>query len=377
MPEGVNRPPPAHALTPVSIAKKPRRFCRAGFSFGMMRPMMSRSLQSPSISCVIPAFNEARNLDTVVPQFLAALARLSSHVELIVVDDGSRDDTQTVMQTLCAAHREVVYLKLSRNFGKEPALTAGIDAARGDVVVLMDADGQHPVELVPEMLARWRDGCDVVYAVRKTRDDQSGLQASLTGLFYKLVNYGNRVKIPANAGDFRLMDRKVVEALKRLPERNRFMKGLYAWVGFNSTAIDYQPLPRTDGKSNFGLRGSLSLALTGILAFSIAPLRALTLVGLVLSAIALGYGGWVVMEYFFLGIAVPGYATIVVGMMFFSGIQLLSIGVLAEYVGRIYEEVKQRPPYLISQRSGRGLSAPASATGGEPSRPDQPEASLL
>jgi glycosyltransferase involved in cell wall biosynthesis len=207
----------------------------------MMRPMMSRSLQSPSISCVIPAFNEARNLVTVVPQFLATLSRLSSRVELIVVDDGSRDDTQTVMQALCAAHREVVYLKLSRNFGKEPALTAGIDAARGDVVVLMDADGQHPLELVPEMLARWKDGCDVVYAVRKTRDDQSGLQASLTGLFYKLVNYGNRVKIPANAGDFRLMDRKVVEALKRLPERNRFMKGLYAWVGFNSTAIDYQP----------------------------------------------------------------------------------------------------------------------------------------
>lgn len=339
--------------------------------------MMSRSLQSPSISCVIPAFNEARNLDTVVPQFLATLSRLSSRVELIVVDDGSRDDTQTVMQALCAAHREVVYLKLSRNFGKEPALTAGIDAARGDVVVLMDADGQHPVELVPEMLARWKDGCDVVYAVRKTRDDQSGLQASLTGLFYKLVNYGNRVKIPANAGDFRLMDRKVVEALKRLPERNRFMKGLYAWVGFNSTAIDYQPLPRADGKSNFGLRGSLSLALTDILAFSIAPLRALTLVGLVLSAIALGYGGWVVMEYFFLGIAVPGYATIVVGMMFFSGIQLLSIGVLAEYVGRIYEEVKQRPPYLISQRSGRGLDASASVTGSENSHSDQPEASLL
>ncbi len=355
----MTRVAPAAGLTK---CKKPRPYSLRGVFFWHDAHMISRSNRSPSISCVIPAYNEARNLGTFVPQILATLRPLSAHIELIVVDDGSRDDTTAVMQSLCSDHPEVVYLKLSRNFGKEPALTAGLDATRGEVVVLMDADGQHPVSLVPEMLAKWRAGSDVVYAVRKTRDDQSGLQVSLTGLFYKLVNFGNRVKIPANAGDFRLMDRKVVDALKRLPERNRFMKGLYAWVGFNSTAIDYQPLPRADGKSNFGLRGSLSLALTGILAFSIAPLRALTMVGMVLSAIALGYGAWVVGEYFVTGIAVPGYATIVVGMMFFSGIQLLSIGVLAEYVGRIYEEVKQRPPYLISQRNGSGLadSAPLS-----------------
>jgi len=324
--------------------------------------MTPRSNPTPSISCVVPAFNEARNLGVVLPQILNTLLSLSDQVELIVVDDGSRDDTTQTMQTLCAAHHELVYLKLSRNFGKEPALTAGIDAAQGEVVILMDGDGQHPVALMPEMFKKWQSGSDVVYAVRKNRDDQSGLQVSLTGLFYKLVNFGNRVKIPANAGDFRLMDRKVVDALKSLPERNRFMKGLYAWVGFNSTAIDYQPLARADGKSNFGLGGSISLALTGILAFSIAPLRALTVTGLVLSALALGYGVWVVGEYFFTGIAVPGYATIVVGMMFFSGIQLLSIGVLAEYVGRIYEEVKQRPPYLISQRAGRGLASSAYAS---------------
>jgi glycosyltransferase involved in cell wall biosynthesis len=323
--------------------------------------MMQRTNSSPAISCVIPAFNEARNLGAVVPEILATLMSLSPQVELIVVDDGSRDDTSGVMRALCAAHPQLLYLKFSRNFGKEPALTAGIDAALGEVLVLMDADGQHPVALLPAMFKKWQQGADVVYAVRQSREDQSSLQVSLTGLFYKLVNFGNRVKIPANAGDFRLMDRKVVDALKSLPERNRFMKGLYAWVGFNSTAIDYQPLPRADGRSNFGLRGSLSLALTGILAFSIAPLRALTMVGLVLSALALSYGAWVVGEYFISGIAVPGYATIVVGMMFFSGIQLLSIGVLAEYVGRIYEEVKQRPPYLISQRLGAGLALPATA----------------
>ncbi len=321
----------------------------------MMQNMLTRPKLLPTISCVIPAFNEARSLGALVPEILTTLARLSSQVELIIVDDGSRDNTADVMQTLCDKHPGVIYLKLSRNFGKEPALTAGLDAAQGDVVILMDGDGQHPVSLLPEMLDKWQQGSDVVYAVRQTRHDQSGLQIKLTAWFYRLVNLGNRVKIPANAGDFRLMDRKVVEALKRLPERNRFMKGLYAWVGFNSTAIDYQPLARTDGKSNFGLLGSLSLAFTGILAFSIAPLRALTLTGFVLSVLALGYGVWVVGEYFFTGIAVPGYATIVVGMMFFSGIQLLSIGILAEYVGRIYEEVKQRPNYLVSQRIGLGL----------------------
>jgi glycosyltransferase involved in cell wall biosynthesis len=317
--------------------------------------MPTRQTLTPSISCVIPAYNEARSLGSLVPEVLNTLQGLSAHVEVIIVDDGSRDDTMAVMHALCARYPQVSYLKLSRNFGKEPALTAGIDAAQGDVVILMDGDGQHPVSLLPDMLAKWHEGSDVVYAVRSTREDQSGLQIKLTAWFYKLVNLGNRVQIPANAGDFRLMDRQVVEALKRLTERNRFMKGLYAWVGFNSTAIDYQPLPRSDGKSNFGLRGSLSLAFTGILAFSIAPLRALTLTGFMLSMIALGYGLWVVGEYFITGIAVPGYATIVVGMMFFSGIQLLSIGILAEYVGRIYEEVKQRPNYLVSQRLGQGL----------------------
>lgn len=339
--------------------------------------MMPRSDSSPSLSCVIPAFNEARNLGHVVPHILATLTRMSERVELIVVDDGSRDDTAQVMSALCAQYPQVVYLKLSRNFGKEPALTAGLNATRGDLVVLMDADGQHPVELLPEMLAKWRTGADVVYAVRKTRDDQSSLQATLTGWFYKLVNLGNRVQIPANAGDFRLMDRQVVNALNSLHERNRFMKGLYAWVGFNSTAIDYEPLPRADGQSNFGLRGSLSLALTGILAFSIAPLRALTLLGLALSAIAMGYGAWVVAEYFFSGIAVPGYATIVVGMMFFSGIQLLSIGVLAEYVGRIYEEVKQRPTFLISRREGGGLPPTEAAPQSSGTPVFQPTSSLL
>ena len=303
----------------------------------------------------MPAFNEAGNLGMVVPQTLAALGPLSPQIELIVVDDGSRDDTARVMQALCAAHPQVVFVKLSRNFGKEAALTAGLDAARGEVVVLMDADGQHPAALLPEMLAKWQQGADVVYAVRKTRDDQSALQAGLVSLFYKLINWGSRIEIPANAGDFRLMDRQVVNALKALPERNRFMKGLYAWVGFNSTAIDYEPLPRADGLTKFGLGGSFALALTGMIGFSTAPLRLLTWVGLLLSLASLGFGSWVVMEHFLHGVSVPGYATLAAGMMFLSGIQLLSIGILAEYVGRIYDEVKLRPRYIVAQRSGQGL----------------------
>ena len=339
--------------------------------------MMLSDRQPPSISCVFPAFNEAGNLQALVPKALALLAGLSGRVEVIVVDDGSQDDTAHVMKMLCKTHPDVISLTLSRNFGKEAALTAGIDAARGEVVILMDADGQHPPSLLPLMLQKWEQGFDVVYALRKTRDDQSSLQVSLTAKFYKLVNWGSRVTIPADAGDFRLMDRRVVEALKSLPERNRFMKGLYAWVGFSSTAIDYEPLPRISGNTNFGLRNSLSLALTGLVAFSTTPLRALTWLGLAVSLASLAYGLLIIVKVFLIGIEVPGYASIMVAMMFLSGIQLLSIGVLAEYVGRIYEEVKRRPTYLISDRDGTGLGSVAGTRAVEPLKSVAHEARTL
>lgn len=313
----------------------------------------------------MPAYNESRGLSAVVKRVLAALAALSPKVEVIIVNDGSRDDTGTVARQLCESHPEVRLLELSRNFGKEAALTAGLDATQGDVVVMMDADGQHPESLLPDMLEKWRQGSDVVYAVRQSRDDQSALHKRLVGWFYKLVNFGNRVKIPPGAGDFRLLDRQVVLALNSLPERHRFMKGLYAWVGFPSTAIDYEPLDRQGGESSFGLRGAFRLGVTGLLAFSSAPLRVVGLLGVVLSLLAMGYGGWVIIEYFWLGIDVPGYATLVVGMMLLSGVQLVSIGLLAEYVARIYDEVKQRPNYLVASRSGQGL------LGARPSLPQE------
>ena len=312
---------------------------------------------NPSISCVMPAYNEAGNLGVVVPHVIKALNNLSKNIEIIVVNDGSRDATAKILADLSTTFPQIVALNLSRNFGKEAALTAGLEATQGDVVVILDADGQHPVDLIPEMLQKWEHGSDVVYAIRKTRHDQSALQIAFTSVFYKLINWRSRVQIPANAGDFRLMDKKVVLALRELPERNRFMKGLYAWVGFNSTAIDYEPLPRADGQSNFGFRGAMSLAMTGLMAFSVTPLRLVSYFGLMLSLASLGYGAWVIFDYFWFGADTPGYATIVVGMMFLSGIQLLSIGVLAEYVGRIYEEVKQRPMYLIGSKIGKGLQS--------------------
>ena len=326
--------------------------------------MNERAQAVPRISCVMPAFNEAATLPRVVPQVLAALAQLSPHVELIVVNDGSRDATSAVASALCAVHPQLVLIDLSRNFGKEAALSAGLDGARGDVVFLMDADGQHPTTLLSEMLAGWRQGYDVVYTVRRTRSDQSALQRRLTGVFYGLLNWHARVKVPRNAGDFRLLDARVVQALRLMPERHRFMKGLYAWVGFRSLALDYEPLPRLAGETRFGFVGALALGTTGLFAFSATPLRLMGMAGVVLSLAALLYGLWVVFEYAFLGISVPGYATIVAGMMLLAGVQLMAIGLLSEYVARIYDEVKQRPLYLVAGRSGQGLAdggAPPSA----------------
>ena len=322
----------------------------------MHQNMLRIRPQKPRISCVVPAYNEALNLPAVLPAIGRQIAAMTDQFEIIVVNDGSRDNTLEVANALAVQYPEIVVLDLSRNFGKEAAITAGLEAAVGDVVILMDADGQHPTTLLPTMLEKWQEGLDVVYAIRRTRNDQSTLHAALTAWFYRLVNWGSRVKIPRDAGDFRLMDKRVVAALVALPERNRFMKGLYAWVGFSNVALDYEPLPRQQGESRFGLRGAFRLALTGMLAFSTVPLRLLTLSGLLLSLAAMFYIAWVLLEYFYWGIQVPGYATLVVSIMFFSGIQLLALGIMSEYVGRIYDEVKRRPVYLLRQRTGQGLS---------------------
>ncbi|MBC7993855.1 MAG: glycosyltransferase family 2 protein [Rhizobacter sp.] len=310
----------------------------------------------PSISCVMPAYNEAENLPSLLTQLTAQLALLTDRFEVLIVDDGSTDSTAEAIAPW-VIQGGVRYLRLSRNFGKEHALTAGIDHARGEVVVLMDADLQHPVEIVAKMLDAWQAGADMVCAARASRADESWTKRAGTALFYWIVNRkGSKVQIPVDAGDFRLMDRRVVDALKSLPERNRFMKGLYAWVGFRTEIIDYQPAERHAGHSSFSLRSLAHLALTGVTAFSNVPLRLWSAVGAVIAVGAIGFGVLIVIEHFVNGHDVPGWATLVTSLMFFSGVQLLSIGILGEYVGRIFDEVKQRPIYLVASEQGSGLA---------------------
>jgi glycosyltransferase involved in cell wall biosynthesis len=307
----------------------------------------------PAISCVVPAYNEAANLGPLLSGLTAQLAALTERWEVLVIDDGSRDATAAAIAPWLVSPG-VRYLRLSRNFGKEAALTAGIDHAAGDVVLLMDADLQHPASLVPQMVQAWRDGADMVCAARASRADESWAKRIGTAIFYQLVNRDAAVPIPVDAGDFRLMDRRVVDALKSLPERNRFMKGLYAWVGFHNVIIPYVPAERLAGSTSFSMRRLARLAFTGVTAFTNAPLRLWSAVGVVIALCAIAFGFWIVVETFVYGNNVPGWATLVTSMMFFSGVQLLSIGILGEYVGRIFDEVKQRPVYLIGSQAGRG-----------------------
>ncbi len=315
----------------------------------------------PAMSCVVPAYNEAANLDPMLASLTAQLAALTDHWEVIVVDDGSRDTTPAAMAPWLV-RPGVRYVRLSRNFGKEAALTAGIDRAAGEVVLLMDADLQHPASLVPEMLAAWVAGADMVCAARASRADEGLAKRLGTALFYALVNRNSGVQIPVDAGDFRLMDRRVVDALKSLPERNRFMKGLYAWVGFHNVIIPYVPNERLSGTTTFSVRRLTRLAMTGVTAFTNAPLRLWSGLGVLIALLALGFGAWIVIKHFIYGTDVPGWATLVAGMAFLSGVQLLSIGILGEYVGRIFDEVKQRPVYVVGLEAGRGAIVAA----GEP-----------
>jgi glycosyltransferase involved in cell wall biosynthesis len=316
-----------------------------------------RATRTPSISCVVPAYNEALNLPRLLPALIDRLGTLTDSWEIIVVDDGSRDATLAALEPWLGG-TGVVCLALSRNFGKEAALGAGLDHARGDVVVTMDADLQHPVDLLAPMLARWREGADMVYAVRADRREESAFKRLGARVFYRLLKFGSSIDIPPHAGDFRLMDRCVVDALCALPERTRFMKGLYAWVGYRSCAIEFSPPPRFAGRSGFGMRALLSLAASGITAFSNLPLRMASALGSLLAVVAIGYGAWVVIDHFVNGSGVAGWATIVVGLMFFSGVQLLFIGVLGEYLGRVYEEVKLRPRYIVARQLGGAPAGP-------------------
>ncbi len=303
------------------------------------------------LSCVVPVFNEG----PVICQFLEAiqtqLAQITQDYEIIVVDDGSSDDTVSLIEGYCSDSR-VKLIELSRNFGKETALTAGIDATSGDAVVLIDADFQHPLEMIPVFVDYWRQGYQMVYGVRQDRDGESFLKKKGAQFFYHIMHSSTGIDVPAHAGDFRLMDRVVVNALKSMPERNRFMKGIYAWVGYKTIGLPFQVRERLAGESGWGLAKLAGLALSGITAFTTLPLRIVGGVGLLISIISFFYAFFIISKTMILGTPLPGWPTVIVAITFIGGIQLLSLWVLGEYVAGIFNEVKQRPKYLVQRTLG-------------------------
>jgi glycosyltransferase involved in cell wall biosynthesis len=318
-----------------------------------------RSLSQIALSVLVPAFNEARCIEDTLGAIGEQIADRVAYWEIIVVDDGSTDETAQIVRSLPRG-LNVTLVRLSRNFGKEAALKAGLDYARGDVVVVMDADGQHPPDKLVPMLERWWGGYDMVYGVREDRQSESRFKRWGAKLFYSLLSTSSHTEMPADAGDFRLMDRRVVDALRSMPERNRFTKGMYAWVGFRSIALPYIPLPRSSGKSTYTKLKLAALAVTGFTGFSALPLRLASAVGLLLALLALAYGAEVIFDRLVYGEDLRGWPTIVASIMFFSGVQLLFIGVLGEYLARVFDEVKGRPNYIVAEIVRPGQQAGAS-----------------
>ena len=312
-------------------------------------------MQPATLGIVIAAYNEAEALPAMHARLSQVLDAMGLPAQVVYVDDGSRDATWQVLGAIAADDPRVRLLRLSRNFGKELALTAGLDHVDADAVVVLDADGQDPPELLPEFVARWREGHDVVYGTRASRDGESWLKRATASAFYRTINRVSNTGIPADTGDFRLMSRRVVESLRGLRERQRFMKGLFAWVGFPNTAIAYRREARIAGRSKFNYWRLWNFALEGITGFSTAPLRVATYVGLGTALLAFGYGMWIIAKTLAWGDPVQGWPTMMAVVLFLGGVQLMALGVIGEYLGRLYLEAKQRPLYLVQERREPGL----------------------
>jgi polyisoprenyl-phosphate glycosyltransferase len=273
---------------------------------------------------------------------------------VVYVDDGSGDDTLAIVQALPASALDIQVISLSRNFGKEAALLAGLDHARLGAVVFIDGDGQHPPTLIETLVRHWlEDGYDVVYTAKAHRATESVVRRFLVKSFYSLLNLGAHTSIPEDAGDFRLLSPRAADALRRLPERNRFFKGLSSWIGFRQIRIDYQPEQRADGRTAWNMRSLIGLSIDGLTAFSVAPLRVATVLGLLLALTAFIYGGQIVYETFVYGERVPGYPSLFVGVMVLGGVQLIMLGVVGEYIGKILYEIKGRPVYFVAEHTVR------------------------
>ena len=306
------------------------------------------------ISLIIPCYNEEDVIEICHRRISAALEGLSQRFEIIYVNDGSRDQTLPRLYALREADPRIVVVSLSRNFGKEAAMTAGLDRARGAAVIILDADLQDPPELIPDLIAVWRgENADVVYGQRTSREGESWLKKATAGWFYNFINFISDVPIPKNAGDFRLMSRRAVDALSEVREHHRFMKGLFSWIGYRQVPLHYVRKPRAAGRTKWNYLRLSNFAMEGVTGFSLVPLRIASFCGVVISIFAFLFAAWVVLRTLLFGADVPGYASIVVLISFFSGIQLLTIGILGEYIGRIFNETKKRPLYIIDQENSR------------------------
>ena len=319
-------------------------------------PGTNRQTATPQISLVVPLFNEAEVIDAFFAALIPALEETRCPFTVLCVDDGSQDDTWArIMQ-----HRErdgrIEGLRLARNFGKEAALTAGIDAAEGQVVVIIDADLQEPPQLISRFIERWREGFDMVYGARRSRNSDSALHRLAVRGFYRLFNWLSERPIPANAGDFRLLDRRLVDALRQMPERGRFMKGIFAWPGFTSVAVPFDRPQRAAGKSKFNAMRLFAFAFEGLFAFSIKPLRVASLAGLLISLTALGLGVLLIIRTLIFGNDVPGWTSLAVIVLVLGGIQLIALGLIGEYIGRILIETKGRPLYIVAENTQASVS---------------------
>ena len=316
--------------------------------------LVKRGMVAPLLSIVVPVKNEEQAIAPFIERVSAILEGIASVEgwEILFVDDGSTDATLAAIVAANMREPRVRALSLSRNFGKEAALSAGLDHARGAAVIPMDVDMQDPPEVLPEMIAKWRDGFEMVFGVRRSRGQDSFAKRLTAGLYYRAHNAVSADKIPENAGDFRLLDRKVVEVIRALPERNRFMKGLFAWAGFRQAAVEYDRAERETGTTKYNYWKLWTLALDGITSASTVPLRIWSYVGAIVALFAIGFAGWLAVDTMIFGNAVPGYASIMTSVLFLGGIQLISLGVLGEYVGRILTETKQRPLYVVRDTVG-------------------------
>lgn len=301
---------------------------------------------------VIAAFNEAEVLPALQPRFAAALdavERDGLEARLLYVDDGSQDATWSMMNDLASRDPRIALLRLSRNFGKEIALTAGLDRVERGAALILDADGQDPPELLPQFIAKWREGFDDVHGTRIAREGEGVFKRATAHGFYRLIGRLSKTPIPRDTGDFRLLSPRALAALRQLRERHRFMKGLFGWIGFNQVAIPYQRAPRIAGSSKFSAWELWNFALEGITSFSTAPLRVATYLGIATAIVAFAYGSWIIVKAIFWGDPVAGWPTMMSVILFLGGVQLVALGLIGEYLGRLYEESKQRPLYLVDR----------------------------